>query len=126
VVVHQLIDPRVHALGHCAVRRQEAGVRSTTDHCEGGQKAAEQVRRGHHLEADGGVIVGSTWSPANSSPAAVSWKTTWPRVCPGPVVGYLPLMSARRDCSAMLLLQTPREFARTVRAQQRQWDVIGT
>ncbi len=45
---------------------------------------------------------------------------------PQPVVGYLPLMSARRDCSAMLLLQTPREFARTVRAQQRQWDVIGT
>ncbi len=30
-----------------------------------------------------GVIVGSTWSPAKSSPAARSAKTKWPWVCPG-------------------------------------------
>ena len=28
-------------------------------------------------------MCGSTWSPANSSPAARSANTTWPRVCPG-------------------------------------------
>ena len=28
-------------------------------------------------------MCGSTWSPANSTPACSSTNTTWPRVCPG-------------------------------------------
>ena len=47
------------------------------------RKSASGAAVGTGSKPIDGVMVGSTWSPANSSPAARSAKTKWPWVCPG-------------------------------------------
>ena len=76
VVDEQLVDPGVRRRRHRAVRRQQRQVgqrRAPWSASRGSRPAAAAVGTGS--KPIDGVIVGSTWSPANSSPAARSAKT---------------------------------------------------